>query len=130
MLLIIFIVLLLVFIQNVIPGYLLTQQVGPEMQMGARDNLPEPTPALGRARRALANLHETLPIFLTLAILVLVLGEDGWLPVLGGVVYIAGRIGHFYCYMKALSPWRSIAFTISLVGMGLVALPLMPHLWS
>lgn len=129
MLLLIFLVLLLLLIQVMLPGKYLTQQVGTKDQMGPRDNLPEPTIELSRSRRALANLQETLPIFLTLAILSIVLGEQGWLSLVGGTLYLLGRASHVVCYMKALSPWRSLSFLVALIGCVLMALPLIPHIW-
>lgn len=97
--------------------------------MGPRDDLPEPSRDLGRARRALANLQETLPIFLTLGLLSVVLDEQGGLSLSGGVLYLLARIGHAYCYMRGLSPWRSICFLVSMVGMLLMTIALVPHLW-
>lgn len=130
MLVVIFLVLLLLMVQVVLPGRYLTAQVGTDAQMGPRDDLPEPTRELSRSRRALANLQETLPVFLVLAVLSVALGEEGWLSVLGAAVYFAGRVGHLYCYMKGLSPWRSIAFMVALVGIVLMAIPLLPQIWS
>ncbi|SFZ81062.1 Uncharacterized conserved protein, MAPEG superfamily [Devosia enhydra] len=130
LLLAIFLVLALAFIQAFLPGAYLAKQVGPEVQMGPRDKLPPPTPELSRAQNALRNLHETLPIFLTLAILSIVLGEAGWLTLLGAWIFLIGRIGHVICYLKGLSPWRSIAFTVAFLGLVLLALPLLPYIWN
>ncbi len=130
MLLIIFLVLVLLLVQVMLPGRYLTEQVGAEMQTGPRDDLPEPTLELARSRRALANLQETLPVFLTLAILSIVLGEQGWLSLAGGVIYLLARIGHVVCYMRGLSPWRSICFLVSLIALVIMAIPLIPHIWS
>lgn len=130
MLLIIFLVLLLLLVQVGLPGRYLSAQVGNEAQMGPRDDLPEPTRELSRSRRALANLQETLPIFLTLAVLSIVLGEQGWLSLVGGALYLVARTIHVYCYMQALVPWRSLSFLASLLGNLLIAIPLLPHIWS
>tara|TARA_R110002124_G_scaffold63350_43_gene173548 strand:- start:14586 stop:14978 length:393 start_codon:yes stop_codon:yes gene_type:complete len=130
MLLLIFLVLLLLLVQVFMPGYFLTLQVGPEGQMGPRDNLPEPSVQLGRSRRALANLQETLPVFLALAILSIVLGEEGWVVLAGAALYLLGRMAHVVAYMAGLSPWRSICFTVALAGLLVMALPLAPHIWS
>lgn len=130
MLALIFLVLLLLLVQVFLPGYYLTQQVGPQAQMGPRDNLPEPSLQLARARRALGNLQETLPIFLVFAVLAIVLGEQGWVSLAGAMLYLLGRAGHLVCYMAALSPWRSISFTVALGGLVLMALPLLPHIWA
>lgn len=130
MLLIIFLVLLLLLVQVALPGRYLTEQVGSQRQIGPRDDLPEPSRELARSRRALANLQETLPIFLSLAILSIVLGEEGWLSLAGGALYFLARSAHAYCYMRGLTPWRSVSFLASLLGNLLLALPLLPHLWS
>jgi uncharacterized MAPEG superfamily protein len=129
-LMIIFLVLFLLLIQVALPGRYLTEQVGTETQIGPRDDLPEPSQDLGRSRRALANLQETLPIFLTLAILSILLGEQGWLSLAGGAIYFLARSAHAYCYMRGLVPWRSVSFIASLFGNLLLAIPLLPHLWS
>lgn len=108
--------LALLLLQGGLIGSLITQQVGTANQMGPRDDLPEPTVELARARRALANLQETLPIFLTLGVLVIVYDVEGWLVHLGGTLYLTGRIAHLVSYMKALTPWRSIAFGVAMAG--------------
>ena len=130
MLLIILLVLLLVLVQAMLPGVYLGRQVGNDMQMGPRDNLPEPTVQVARSRRALANLHETLPIFLTLAILSIIFGEQGWLSIGGALLYLVGRVVHLPCYMLGLSPWRSMAFGVASLGFIIMAAALLPHLWS
>ncbi|KRA45740.1 hypothetical protein ASD80_05310 [Devosia sp. Root635] len=128
--LIIFLVLLLLLVQVALPGRYLTAQVGSAGQMGPRDDLPKPSRDLARSRRALGNLQETLPIFLVLAVLSIVLGEQGWLSLAGGAIYFVARMLHAYCYMKGLVPWRSLSFLASLLGNLLLAIPLLPHLWG
>jgi uncharacterized MAPEG superfamily protein len=130
MLLLIFLVLILLFVQTVLPGNLLVKQVGAEAQMGPRDDLPKPTQELGRARRALENFQETLPIFLTLAILSIVLGEQGWVSLVGAGIYLVGRVAHLAFYMRGLTPWRSFAYLGAIIGTIVMAVPLVPHIWS
>lgn len=129
MLLLILLVLLLLLFQVFLPGRYLTEQVGNAAQIGPRDDLPKPTHELARARRALGNLQETLPVFLTAAVLSIVLGEQGWLSLLGGAVYLLARVAHVVCYMRALTPWRSVAFLVSILGLLLLVIPLVPHIW-
>ena len=129
-LLVIFLVLLLLLVATFLPGRYLSKQVGNDAQMGPRDNLPPPTQELARSQRALGNLHETLPIFLTLAILSIVMGEQGWLSLAGAWLYLLARAAHLYCYLKGLSPWRSISFLVALIGTVLIAIPLVPHIWG
>jgi len=129
-LLIIFLVLLLLLVQAGLPGRYLSAQIGNEAQMGPRDDLPEPSRELARSRRALANLQETLPIFLTLAILSIVLGEQGWMSLAGGALYLLGRVAYLPCYLLGLTPWRSVAFMVGLIGNVLMLIPLVPNLWN
>jgi uncharacterized MAPEG superfamily protein len=129
-LLVVFAVLLLLMVQAFLPGRYLAEQVGAQAQMGPRDDLPKPSLQLSRARRALANLQETLPIFLVLAVLSIVLGEQGWVSLAGAVLYLLGRIAHVVCYMRGLSPWRSYSFIVALLGILVMAGPLVPHIWN
>ena len=129
-LLVIFLVLLLLLVATALPGRFLSKQVGNDAQMGPRDDLPEPTQELARSRRALGNLQETLPIFLTLAVLSVALGEQGWLSLVGGWIYLVSRCSHLYCYLKGLSPWRSVSYLVAIIGTILIAIPLVPHIWG
>ncbi|UXN69153.1 MAPEG family protein [Devosia neptuniae] len=130
MLLMIFLVLALLVVAVQLPGSYLTKQVGVAAQIGPRDDLPEPTQELGRSRRALANLQETLPIFLTLAVLSIIYNEQGWASLAGAGLYFLARAAHLYCYLKGLSPWRSVCFLAGLLGCLMMAVPLVPHIWS
>jgi uncharacterized MAPEG superfamily protein len=127
MLLLILLALVLLFAQASLPGYLLTLQVGPKVQMGPRDSLPAPTPMLSRSRNALRNLQETLPAFLTLAVLSLLFKTDAGLAVTGATLWLVARTVYVGCYMLGLSPWRSIVWMIALVGLGIMAFPLLAH---
>ncbi|GHA13073.1 membrane protein [Devosia pacifica] len=129
MVLIILLVLLLLMVQAFLPAKYLTDQVGPEKQMGPRDDLPQPSPELHRAQNALRNLQETLPIFLTLAVLGIVLDAVTIISLAGAVLYLLARVAHLVCYLRALSPWRSVAFGISLLGLIAMVIPLLWHLW-
>jgi len=130
MLLLIFLVLVLLLVQVSLPGRYLTEQVGVAVQMGPRDALPEATQALARSRRALANLRETLSIFLTLAVLSIMLGEQGWVSLAGAMRYLVCRVAHLVCYLRGLSPWRSLSFLLATIGTVIMAVPLVPHIWS
>ena len=131
MLLIIMLTLLLVFVQAGILAQFRINLVGFTTLLGPRDDLPESrSPQLGRAKRALDNLHETLPIALTLMLLSVILGELGTLSLAGAIIYLIARVLYVPCYILALSPWRSACFGISVLGLVLLALPILPHLWQ
>ncbi|MBV1919971.1 MAG: MAPEG family protein, partial [Pseudomonadales bacterium] len=54
--------------------------------LGSRDDTPSLTVRGTRAERALNNLKESLPIFLALAILAIVLGKDSGLAVISAAI--------------------------------------------
>lgn len=80
----------------------------------------------GRARRALANYQESLPIFLTLGLLTMIVeGADMQQAVLGAEVFVLARVTYIACYMAAI-PWtRSTAFSVGLVGQVMMLLALL-----
>jgi len=131
MLLTILLVLLLAFVQAGVLAQYRINLVGFNALLGPRDDLPEHTsPLLGRAKRALDNLHETLPIFLTLAVLSVVLNEEGTLSIIGAAVYLIARVLYVPSYIFALSPWRSVCFGVSVLGLVALAWPVASHLWQ
>ena len=72
-----------------------------------------------RAQRASANLYETLPIFLTLMLLGLILDVD---LILSGSVWIALRLLFLMCYLGGIRIVRSgiwVASVVTLIMMGL-----------
>jgi len=72
-----------------------------------------------RAQRASANLYETLPIFITLMLLGVILDVD---LTLSGSVWIALRVLFLMCYLGGIKIVRSgiwIASVIALINMAL-----------
>ncbi|MGB1667377.1 MAG: MAPEG family protein [Pseudohongiellaceae bacterium] len=72
-----------------------------------------------RAQRASANLYETLPIFITLMLLGVILDVD---LTLSGSVWIALRVLFLMCYLGGIKIVRSgiwIASVVTLIMMGL-----------
>lgn len=72
-----------------------------------------------RAQRASANLYETLPIFLTLMLLGLILDVD---LMLSGSVWIVLRLLFLMCYLGGIRIVRSgiwVASVVTLIMMGL-----------
>jgi uncharacterized MAPEG superfamily protein len=129
MLVIILLVLALVVVQAGLLAQFRIALVGWTRLLGPRDNLPEQdSPLLERSKRALANLQETLPVFLTLAVLSIVFGEQGALSLWGAAIYFVARVLYVPCYLLGLSPWRSVIFSVSALGLLLLALPLLPHI--
>ena len=72
-----------------------------------------------RAQRASANLYETLPVFITLMLLGVILDID---LTLSGSLWIALRVLFLMCYLAGIKIVRSgiwIASVVTLIMMGL-----------
>jgi len=72
-----------------------------------------------RAQRASANLYETLPIFITLMLLGVILDVD---LTLSGSVWMALRVLFLMCYLGGIKIVRSgvwVASVVTLIMMGL-----------
>ncbi len=100
-----------------LPAILYLPREGLVNHAGPRDELPEAGAYTNRARRALGNLQENLPIFLTLAILALVApSADMAQAILGAQVFVIARLVYIPVYLISV-PWtRSLAYLAGLVG--------------
>lgn len=98
-----------------------TKELGPKWNAGPRDEPPPPPgPVAGRLMRAQANLFETLPLFLGAVALVHLAGKEGLLSMWGAHLYFFGRLFHLPLYRWGVTGLRSLAFLVSLVGLGLL----------
>jgi uncharacterized MAPEG superfamily protein len=73
-------------------------------------------PAVARLLRAHRNAEATIYPFLLLGLLYVLAGGGAGMAVPIFAIFIAARIVHSIVYLKALQPWRSIAFAISLLA--------------
>jgi uncharacterized MAPEG superfamily protein len=120
-------VLALLFFQTLLPPAIRYAASGRRLgdligaALGPR-NKPLPMPVAGeRAQRALANLFEGLPIFLTLALLSLILGIDDGMASLGAGLFLAARVLYVPCYVFAISGVRSGVWAIGVLGLLVMA---------
>jgi len=109
--------LLMIFL----PGLLYIPTEGVMTHVGSRDTLPEEGKIVRRARRALVNTQENMPIFLTLAVLALVIETvDMEQAILGAKIFVFGRVAYTISYLISI-PWtRSAAYSVALLGCGLM----------
>jgi uncharacterized MAPEG superfamily protein len=87
-----------------------------------RDTEIELSAMAERVQRATKNLQESLPIFLTLALLSIHYQVDNNDPAVG---WLLCRLAHFICYTLGITILRSVAFVGSLIGLGAMALALL-----
>ena len=109
---------LAVYLINIyLPAALYLPREGLMTHLGSRDKTPEANAITGRARRALKNLQENMPFFLTLALLAFVVpGVDVAQAQLGAEVFVIARAVYIVMYMISIPGLRSVAYGVGLVG--------------
>ena len=101
-----------------------TRQYGTKWNVGPRDEeMPPPDPIAGRLARAQANFFETFPLAAAAILIVHVARlEDRW-TALGAVAWLGARLVYLPLYALGVPVLRTIAFTVSVVGLALVIRP-------
>jgi uncharacterized MAPEG superfamily protein len=91
--------------------------VNPEdgMRYGAHVSDMDP-PAVARILRAHRNAEATIYPFLLLGLVYVLAGGRAGIVVPIFAVFIAARIAHSIFYLRAMQPWRTIAFATSLLA--------------
>ena len=84
---------------------------------GPRDEQPELSVIGGRADRALTNLKESLPFFLTFALLAIFQNNTSEAAVLGATAYAIARIVYVPVYLSGIPGLRSVVWVISVSGL-------------
>lgn len=92
--------------------------VNPEdgLRFGAEVAEGDP-PAVARYLRAHRNAEATIYPFLLLGFVYILAGGSAVVAVPIFAVFVLARIAHSVAYLKALQPWRTIAFAISLLAL-------------
>ena len=98
---------------------------------GPRDNTPGEVPLTGqRCERAFRNMLETFPIFVALAIAVVVAGIDNGTTAFGSVLYVIARALYLPAYVVHIPLLRSSVWGVALLGIILTGAPLFAALVS
>jgi uncharacterized MAPEG superfamily protein len=114
--------LVLAFVQILLFDVARTRQYGMKWNTGPRDeDMPPLTPMANRLRRAQDNLYETLPLFIGFVLIAHVAERDGVLTHWGTLIYLAGRVIYVPLYAYGVRQVRSLVWTVSLVGLIMVA---------
>jgi len=101
-----------------------TLQVGLPTLAGNREGLLEMTGWAGRAARAHRNMLENLILFAVLVLVAHIVGVHNPMTLLGVQLFFWGRVAHAIVYLAGL-PWlRTMAWTVSVVGLVLIFLQL------
>ena len=117
---------LLLFIHIFVAVRFKTAQYGRAWNVSARDEaLPPPTAVTGRLIRAQANFQETFPIAAVALLGVVIAGRTSQWTALGGWIWLAARIVYIPLYWTGVPVVRTIVWTVSMVGVGMVIWPLL-----
>jgi uncharacterized MAPEG superfamily protein len=73
-------------------------------------------PLVARALRAHRNAEATVYPFLLLGLIYVLAGGSGGIAIPIFAAFTAARIAHSIVYLKAIQPWRTIAFAASLLA--------------
>ena len=117
---------LLLFVHIFIATRYKTAQYGRAWNVGARDE--ELTPAnvmTGRTARAQANFAETFPIAIVALLGVVIAQRTSANTALGGWIWLGARIAYLPLYMAGIKVVRTVAYTVSIVGLAMVIWPLL-----
>ena len=99
-------------------------QVGLPTLAANREDLPEITGWAGRARRAHANMLESLILFAILVLTAKAAGISNAMTVLGAQLFFWSRVAYAVIYVAGI-PWvRTAAWAVSVVGLLLIFLQL------
>ena len=130
MVLVILLVLALFVIQTLLPGRFREAPAPGEQgklveNLGPRDHMRPLTVTGQRAARALANMHEALPVFLGLALMNLIVAPEASLAVTGAWVFLIARIVYVPLYLSGVPVVRTIAWVAGWFGLILMLIPLL-----
>jgi uncharacterized MAPEG superfamily protein len=116
---------LLTFVLIMIPATQAVFQNGLKVMTGPRDNLPEPTVFVARARRLSTNMLENMVLFIPLVLIAHVAGISNEMTVLGTQLFLGARAVHAIIYLAGI-PWiRPVAWFVAVLGMALIVLELL-----
>jgi uncharacterized MAPEG superfamily protein len=81
-----------------------------------------------RAARALANMHEALPVFLALALLNLIVGTAAGMAITGAWVFLIARTLYTVIYIAGIPVLRTLVWAAGWVGLVMMLLPLLDRI--
>jgi uncharacterized MAPEG superfamily protein len=118
---------ILAFLHILVAAQAKTRQYGTKWNISARDEeLPPPSPVVGRLMRAQANFFETFPVFVAAVILALStqsIAAPERLTALGAWLWLGGRVAYLPLYAFGVPVVRSLAWMVSVVGIVLLMWP-------
>lgn len=114
----------LTFVLILTPATLNVLNNGLQIMAGPRDNLPQDTVFVARAKRLSANMLENMVLFVPLVLIANAAHVSNDMTMLGVQLFFWGRVVHAVVYLAGL-PWvRPALWAVAVAGMVLIALQL------
>jgi uncharacterized MAPEG superfamily protein len=114
----------LTIVQLVVAVLLAVPVVGLPALAGNREALPEVGGIAGRAKRAHANMLESLVLFASLVLVAHAAGASNANTALGAQLFFWGRVGYAALYLAGIVWIRTLAWVVSVAGLILILLQL------
>jgi uncharacterized MAPEG superfamily protein len=101
-----------------------TRQYGAKWNVGARDeDLPPPSPLVGRMTRAQANFFETFPLMIAAVLIVSAAALRNDTTALGAWLWLGGRLAYLPLYALGVPYLRSLAWGVATAGIVMILWP-------
>jgi uncharacterized MAPEG superfamily protein len=133
MVLIVLLVLALFVVQTLLPGRF--REPSPDggkgkltENLGNRDHVRPLTVVGQRATRALANMHEALPVFLALALMNMIVGTAAASAITGATIFLIARVLYVGVYLSGIPVVRTLIWVVSWVGLIMMLVPLLDRI--
>jgi uncharacterized MAPEG superfamily protein len=96
--------------------------------LGNRDHVRPLTVVGQRAKRALDNMHEALPVFLALALMNMIVGTAAGMAITGATVFLIARAVYVGVYMSGIAVVRTLVWVVGWIGLGMMLVPLIDRI--
>jgi uncharacterized MAPEG superfamily protein len=96
--------------------------------LGNRDHMRPLTLKGQRAARALANMHEALPVFIALALMNMIVGTAAGMAITGATIFLIARAVYVVVYISGVAVVRTLLWVVSWVGLALMIAPLLDRI--
>ncbi len=94
-----------------------TRQYGTKWNVSARDEqMPPPSPLVGRLERAQANFFETFPVVIAAILAIEVAHLNNNLTALAAMLWLGARALYLPLYAAGVPVVRTLVFTVSFAG--------------
>jgi uncharacterized MAPEG superfamily protein len=133
MVLIVLLVLTLFVLQTLLPGRFREppaagEKAGLAENLGNRDHMRPLSVTGQRAARALANMHEALPVFLALALMNMIVGTSAGMAITGATIFLVARTAYLVVYVLGIPVLRTLIWLAGIAGLIMMLVPLLDRI--